>query len=96
MAFASAGVRTRGRTAAAPPAGLVCRQGVLEQTFGRCRPAGGAEHVDEGAQRDRHLPVAGILKKEPFERGRPVFQHANQLPGAQERVGDGFGGVRDP
>ena len=47
--------------------GLVCRQGMLEQTFGWCRPAGGAEHVYEGAQRDRHLPVAGIVKKEPFE-----------------------------
>jgi hypothetical protein len=40
---------------------------MLEQTFGWCRPAGGAEHVYEGAQRDRHLPVAGIVKKEPFE-----------------------------
>ena len=47
---------------------------------------GGAEHVDQGAQRDRHLPVAGIIEEEPLERGRPVLQHAHQLPGTQERA----------
>ena len=39
--------------------------------------------------------MAGIVKKEPFEGGRPVLQYANQLPRAQERVGDSFGRVRD-
>ena len=77
QAFASGDVRLRRL-----PAGLVCGQGVLEQAFDRCRSAGGAEHVDEGAQGDRHLPVTGIIKKEPLEGGRPVPQHANQLPGA--------------
>ena len=54
QAFASGG-----HAAAAPSGELVCRQGVLEQTFGRCRPAGGAEHVYESAQRDRHCRWPG-------------------------------------
>src|SRR5436305_614397 len=93
---ASAGVRTRGRCGyGASRRDLICRQGMLEQTFDRCRPAGFAEQVYEGAQRDRHLPMAGIIKKEPLEAGRPVLEHANQLPRAQERVGHGFVRIRD-
>jgi hypothetical protein len=46
---------------------------LLEQTFGRYRPAGAAEHVDEGTQRDRHLPVARIVEEEPVEGRRPVL-----------------------
>jgi hypothetical protein len=38
--------------------GLVGGEWVLEQAFGRCRPADAAQHVDQGAQRGRHLPVA--------------------------------------
>jgi hypothetical protein len=46
QAFAPGDVRLRRLSV-----GFVCRQGMLEQTFGWCRPAGGAEHVYEGAQR---------------------------------------------
>ena len=61
-------------------------EGDLDQMLGRRRPAGAAEQIDEGAQRNGHLPVAGIVGEEPVEGGRPVLQYANQLPGAQERV----------
>ena len=64
QAFAPGDVRLRRLSV-----GFVCRQGMLEQTFGWCRPAGGAEHVYEGAQRDRHLPVAGIVEKLPLREG---------------------------
>jgi hypothetical protein len=37
---------------------------VLERAFDRCRPVGGAEHVYEGAQRDRHLAMARIKPSE--------------------------------
>ena len=52
-----------------PQARSISRERDLEQAFGRHRPAGAAEHVYEGAQRDRHLPVAGIVEEEPFEGG---------------------------
>ena len=42
QAFAPGDVRLRRLSV-----GFVCRQGMLEQTFGWCRPAGGAEHVYE-------------------------------------------------
>src|SRR5437588_2438364 len=69
-------------------------EGDLDQMLGRRRPAGAAEQIDEGAQRNGHLPVAGIVGEEPVEGGRPVLQYANQLPGAQERVGESFDRVR--
>ena len=38
-------------------------------TFGPCRLPGGADHVDEGAQRRRNLPVPGIVEKVPSKVG---------------------------
>jgi hypothetical protein len=52
-----------------PRARSVGREGYLEQAFGRRRAAGGVEHVYESAERDRHLPVAGIIEKEPVREG---------------------------
>jgi hypothetical protein len=46
-----------------PRARSLSREGDLEQAFGRCRSADGAEHVYQGAQRDWHLPVAWIIEK---------------------------------
>src|ERR1700719_4427763 len=93
---ASEGVRARGAYGyGGPPAGSIGREGGIEGTFGQCRRAGSAEHIYEGTQRDRHLSVAGIVEEEPLKGGRPVLQHANQLPRAQERVGDSFGRVGD-
>jgi hypothetical protein len=53
---------------------------VLERVPGRRRAAGGADHVDEGAQAGRDLPVPRIIDEESFERRRPILQHADQLP----------------
>lgn len=50
------------------------------RAFGRYRPVGFVEHVNESAQRDRHLPVPGIIKEQPLEGGRPVLQNAKQPP----------------
>ena len=66
-----------------------------DRAFGWYRPVGFAEHVDESAQRDRHLPVPGIIKEQPFEGGRPVLQNAKQPPRAQERAGKRFDRVRN-
>jgi hypothetical protein len=52
-----------------PRGRLLSRERVLERAFGRYRPADAAEHVDEGAQRDRHLSVAGIVEEEAVEGG---------------------------
>ena len=60
---------------------------VFERAFGRGRPADFAKHVDQGAQGDRHLPVARITEEQPIEFGRPVLQHPNQLPGPQKGIG---------
>ena len=64
---------------------------VLQRALGRCRAAGHADHVNEGAQRGRNLPVPGVIEVHSFERWRPVFQHAGQLAGrrngsARDRV----------
>ena len=40
----------------------VLSEGVLEWTLARRRAAGRADHVDEGAQRRRDLPVTGIIE----------------------------------
>jgi hypothetical protein len=42
--------------------------------------AGRTDHVDEGAQRGRNLPVPGIIEEQSFDCRRPVFQHPDQLP----------------
>ena len=43
------GCSQRGVRLRQPSAGLVGREGVLQQAFGRHRPASAAEHVDKGA-----------------------------------------------
>jgi hypothetical protein len=70
-AAAPRGVRTGGRAAIASPrrAPLLGGEGVLQQAFGRGRPAGAAEHVNQGAQRYRHLPVARIVEESPSKEG---------------------------
>src|SRR5260370_33727489 len=64
----------------------VLSEGVLEWTLARRRAAGRADHVDEGAQRGRDLPMPGIIEEQSFKRWRPVFQNADQLARAQERL----------
>src|ERR1700685_4384520 len=54
-------------------------KGVLERTSGLCWTAVRADHIDDRAQSGRDLPVPGIIEEEPFERWRPVFEHADQL-----------------
>lgn len=83
-----------------PNAGLASayslgRERVVERAFGRGSLASGAQHVDQGTQRGRHLSMARIIEEKPLEGRRPVLQHANQLPGAQERVGDSLDRVGD-
>jgi hypothetical protein len=51
--------------------------------------------VDEGAQTCRYLPVPRVIDEETFERWRPILEHSDQLPRAQERFGQGFGRVCD-
>ena len=74
----------------------VLSEGVLEWTLARRRAAGRADHVDEGAQRGRDLPMPGIIEEQSFKRWRPVFQNADQLARAQERLGQSFDCVCDP
>src|SRR5580658_4819881 len=69
---------------------------VLKWASGWCRTAGRPDQVDEGAQCGRDLPVPGIIQVQSFERWRPVFQHADQLPRAQEWLGESFESVCDP
>src|SRR3982074_1668045 len=69
---------------------------IPERTLGRCRAAGHSDHVDEGPQRGRDLPVPGIVKKQSLERWRPVFQYADQLARTQERLGQSLESVCDP
>ena len=71
-------------------------KGILERTLGRRRAAGRADHVNEGAQRGRDLPAPGIVEEQSLNQWRPVFQHADQLSRAQERLGQSFDRVRDP
>src|SRR5882757_962927 len=65
---------------------VLCKR-VLQATLGRCRAARRADHVDEGAQRGRDLPLPGIIEEQSLKRWRPVFQYADQLARAQERLG---------
>src|SRR6266446_1933524 len=69
---------------------------IPERTLGRCRAAGHPDHVDEGPQRGRDLPVPGIIEEQSLERWRPVFQYADQLAGMQKRLGQSLESVRDP
>lgn len=46
---------------------------------------GHPDHVYEGAQRGRDLPVPEILEVQPFERWRPVLQHAQTPSGVGQR-----------
>jgi hypothetical protein len=41
---------------------------------------------NEGTQGGRDLAVPGIIEEQSLERWRPVFQDADQLSGAQERL----------
>src|ERR1700732_522032 len=68
-----------------PPAGSIGREGDVEGTFGRWRPAGCAEHIYEGTQRDRHLPVPGIVEEEPLKGGRPAREPAAPSAGTGRR-----------
>src|SRR4051794_10314092 len=64
--------------------------------FAKCGSAVAVEQaVDERAQRRRLVPAIGIIKIEPGERGREMFEHAHQLPLADKsadlvvrRIGD--------
>src|SRR6267154_3722681 len=69
---------------------------ILQRTSGRCRVSGRADHVDERSQSGGNLPTSRIVKNQPLEWRRPVFQYADQLARAQERLGQRFDGVRDP
>src|SRR5258707_14433151 len=93
-------VRAHGGEPESPPLATSIRsvlsEGVLEWTLARRRAAGRADHVDEGAQRGRDLPMPGIIEEQSFKRWRPVFQNADQLARAQERLGQSLACVRDP
>src|SRR5258705_11097352 len=45
----------------------VLRKGVFARSPGRCRAAGRADHIDEGAHRGRHLPVPGLIEAQSLE-----------------------------
>jgi len=70
-----------------PPNLIVCsplpcstrRKGVLDQAFRRRRAAGCADHVDQGTQRGRDLPMAGIIQKQSLDGWRPILQDTVQL-----------------
>jgi hypothetical protein len=76
-------------------AGLIFLEGILEPPRG-ARLTGGADHVDEGAQRARYLAVSGIVKEQPLESQRPTLEHADELTRAQERLRQYFGRKRKP
>src|SRR5882724_5684412 len=60
------------------------REGVLERIPRRWRTAARADHVDEGAQRGRDLPLPVIVEEQSLEARRPFLEDADQLPRAQE------------
>src|SRR5258708_39209864 len=65
-------------------------KGILERTLGRRRASGGLYHVKEGTQSGRDLPAPGKIDKISIERGRPIFQHPDQLTRTYERFGQSF------
>src|SRR5260370_20702771 len=65
-------------------------EGIPERTLGRRRAPGGPYHVKEGTQSGRDLPASGKIDKISIERGRPIFQHPDQLTRAYERFGQSF------
>src|SRR4029077_18883644 len=56
----------------------------------RRRTTRGAEHVDEGSQPGRTLPVPRVKDEESLERRRPILQRPDQLPRVQERFCQSF------
>src|ERR1700741_3035709 len=63
---------------------------ILARTPRRRRTTCGAEHVDEGAQAGRNLPVPRVKDEESLERRRPILQRSDQLPRVQERFCQSF------
>src|SRR4029077_4075163 len=51
---------------------------ILARTPRRRRTTCGAEHVDEGAQAGRNLPVPRVKDEESLERRRPILQRSDQ------------------
>src|SRR6516225_897803 len=96
MAPVPAGVRSRGGATTAPLGGVwSAAKGFSGEPLAGADRWAVPEHVDERAQRDRNLPVAGIVEEEPLKGGRPVLEDTKQLPRAQKRVCHGFGRIRD-
>ena len=93
----AAGARRTGSSAANshPGSAQAAKGFVKRRAFSLGRGARDPDHVDQGAERSRNLPVAGIVEKHSLEAWRPVAEHADQLAGPEERLGEGFDRVGD-
>ena len=78
------------------PAGLSAKGIRQGRASARDRRARHPDHVDQGAERRRHLPMTGVIEKHPIEAGRPVLEHADQLARSQEGLSERFDCVGDP